>query len=170
MKNRIPVGALQVFVMMCVLTGALHVFAQRSGSPAGREDKLQVVHVQGNVYLIAGAGGNVVAQVGDETVMLVDSGLPEYSDQIRAAVSQITKRPIGFIVNTTIDRDHIAGNEALAKGGVFMLTSANQQRSQAAILAHLNLLTRLTHSDGKLLGMSDAGFPTDTFDNDIWRL
>src|SRR5215831_4316464 len=158
MKNRIPVGALQVFVMMCVLTGALHVFAQQSGSPAAREDKLQVVHVQGNVYVIAGAGGNVVAQVGDETVMLVDSGLPEYSDQIRAVLSRIAKRPIGFIVNTTIDRDHIAGNEALAKEGVFMLTSANQQRAQAAILSHLNLLDRLTQTDGKVFEIPSAGF------------
>jgi len=170
MKNRIPVRALQVFVMTCVLTGVLHVFAQQSGSPAAREDKLQVVHVQGNVYLIAGAGGNVVAQVGDETVMLVDSGLPEYSDQVRAVLSRIAKRPIGFIVNTTIDRDHIAGNEALAKEGVFMLTSANQQRAQAAILSHLNLLDRLTQTDGKALGIPSAGFPTDTFDNDVWRL
>ena len=153
-----------------LISAVMAGFAQQSDPPARRADKLQVIHIQGNVWLIAGAGGNVVAQLGDETVMLVDSGLPEYSEQIRAAVSQITKRPIGFIVNTTIDRDHIAGNEALAKGGVFMLTSANQQRSQAAILAHLNLLARLTQSDGKLLGISDSGFPTDTFDNDVWRL
>ena len=51
-----------------------------------------------------------------------------------------------------------------------MLTSANQQRAQSAILAHLNLLNRLTETDGKALGIASAGFPTDTFDNDVWRL
>src|SRR5215831_9640139 len=159
MRTAVRVLAAIPALISAVMAG----FAQQSNSPARRDDKLQVIHIQGNVWLIAGAGGNVVAQVGDEAVMLVDSGLPEYSEQIRAAVSQITKRPIGFIVNTTIDRDHIAGNESLAKGGVFMLTSANQQRDQAAILAHLNLLDRLTKTDGKALGIPSAGFPTDTF-------
>ena len=134
------------------------------------DDKLQVLHVQGNVYLITGAGGNIAMQVGDETTLLVDTGLAESSEQVRTAIRKIAKRPIGFILNTTIDRDHIGGNEALAKGGVYMLTSANQQRSQAAILAHLNLLNRLTESDAKTFGIGTGGLPTDTFDGDAWRL
>ena len=38
--------------------------------------KLEVesLHVQGQVYLIAGAGGNIAAQVGDESMLLVDTG------------------------------------------------------------------------------------------------
>jgi len=151
---------------------AIALFAQQNRAPeqSSSEGRLHMLHVQGNIYLLAGAGGNVVVQVGDQTVLLVDSGLPEYSDDIRSAVRKLSNRPIGYIINTTIDRDHTGGNEALAKGGVYMLTSANQQRPQAAILAHLNLLDRLTGSDAKAFGIGANGFPTDTYDNDVWRI
>ena len=148
---------------------AYGVFGQQGRPPQPAESKLQVLPVQGDIYLIAGAGGNVVVQAGEETTLLVDTGLPEYSDEIRNILRRIAKRPVGFVLNTTIDRDHTGGNAALSQGGVYMLTSANQQRAQSAILAHLNLLNRLTEGDGKTLGIASAGFPTDTFDNDVWR-
>jgi glyoxylase-like metal-dependent hydrolase (beta-lactamase superfamily II) len=162
-----------VFAAILLIAAASAVFSQSDRTPqsqAFHEGRLQIIHVQGNVYLIAGAGGNIVAQVGDETVVLVDSGLPEYSDEIRSALRRLTNRPVGFIINTTIDRDHTGGNENLAKGGVYMMTSANQQRPQAAIISHLSLLDRFTAADGAALGIGANGLATDTYDNDTWRL
>ncbi len=132
--------------------------------------QVEVVHVRGNIYVIAGAGGNITVQVGDQAVVLVDSGLPQYSEQIRAAIRTISKKPIGYIINTTVDRDHTGGNEALAKGGFFLLESANQQRPQASIVAHLKLLDRLNAPADKDIAIPRAGFPTDTYDNDEWKL
>ena len=90
--------------------------------------------------------------------LLVDSGLPECSDEIRAALRRLSDRSIGFIINTTIDRDHTGGNENLAKGGVDLMTSANQKRPQAAIVSHLSLLDRLTGADGAALGIGAKWF------------
>jgi len=132
--------------------------------------QLEVVHVKGNVYLIAGAGGNITMQVGDQAVVLVDSGFPQYSEQIRAAIRTISKKPIGFIINTTVDRDHTGGNEELAKGGLFMLESANQQRPQASIVAQLKLLDRLNVAGDKEIAIPQAGWPTDTYDTGDWKL
>ncbi|MEQ1883761.1 MAG: hypothetical protein ABL967_01785 [Bryobacteraceae bacterium] len=162
----ILMAALVLFFAAWTLT------AQQRNTPATgqNEGSVQVLPVQGSVYLIAGAGGNVVVQVGDETTLLVDTGAPGYSEQIRAVLGRIAKRPVGFVLNTTIDKDHTGGNEALSNGGVYMLTSANQQRAQSAILSHLNLLNRLTDGDGKALGIASNSFPTDTFDTDSWRL
>ena len=42
---------------------------------ASSAQQLEVIHVKGNVYLIAGAGANITMQVGDQAVVLVDSGL-----------------------------------------------------------------------------------------------
>jgi glyoxylase-like metal-dependent hydrolase (beta-lactamase superfamily II) len=146
--------------------GIVCAIAQNGGtSPA-----IQVLHVKGNVYLIAGAGGNITAQIGDETVVLVDSGLPKYSQEVIAAIRTISQKPIGYIINTTIDPDHTGGNENLAKGGFFMLTSANQQRPAAAIVSHLNLLNRLNRPDDKETALSSAAFPTDTYDGTDWKL
>jgi cyclase len=136
---------------------------------SGRAPEIEVLHVKGNVYLIAGAGGNITMQAGDEAVVLVDSGLPQYSKEVMAAIRKVSQKPIGYIINTTIDRDHTGANENLAKGGFFMLTSANQQRSAAAIVSHLNLLNHLnTPSDKQTT--SSGGWPTDTYDTADWKL
>lgn len=130
----------------------------------------QVLHVKGNVYVIAGAGGNITVQTGDQAVVLVDSGSAQFSNEVREAIRTISKKPVGYIINTTVDRDHTGGNEALAKDGFFMLTSANQQRQTASIVGHLNLLSRLQKADDKSIVVGAANWPTDTFDGADWKL
>jgi glyoxylase-like metal-dependent hydrolase (beta-lactamase superfamily II) len=85
--------------------------------PMPADVKLQVLPVFGNVFLIAGGKSNVVAHIGDDGVMLVDSATADISDQVIKAVSVLTPRPIRYIVNTTFDADHYGGNERLAAAG-----------------------------------------------------
>jgi glyoxylase-like metal-dependent hydrolase (beta-lactamase superfamily II) len=120
--------------------------------------------------MIAGAGGNITVQAGDQAVVLVDSGSAPFSDDVREAIRKISTKPVGYIINTTIDRDHTGGNEALAKDGFFMLTSANQQRQTASIVGHVNLLTRLNAPDDKAIAAPAANWPTDTYDGTDWKL
>lgn len=152
----------------CFLTAAAATGALSQG-PAARP-KLQVVHVKANVYLIAGAGGNITVQTGDQAVVLVDSGLAQFSDEVRDAIRTISKKPVGYIINTTVDRDHTGGNEALARDGFFMLTSANQQRQTASIVGHVNLLNRLNAANDKTFAAGPASWPTDTYDGADWKL
>jgi len=63
--------------------------------------KVELLHVQGNVYMIAGAGANITVQVGDEFVMLVDTGVPEMSNTVIAAIRALTDKPIFLIVATS---------------------------------------------------------------------
>ena len=53
---------------------------------------IRVLPVRGNVYVLAGAGANVVASVGRDGVMLVDSGAPKMSDPLLAAVQDLARR------------------------------------------------------------------------------
>ena len=153
----------------CLLAAAaICTFSQDGG--AGRKAKIEVLHVKGNVYLIAGAGGNITVQTGDQAVVLVDSGSAQLSDEIREAIRKISTKPVGYIINTTVDRDHTGGNEALAKGGFFMLTSANQARQTASIVGHVNLLSRLNATDDKLTAATSGNWPTDTYDGPDWKL
>ncbi len=140
-----------------------------SQNPSARP-KLQVVHVKANVYLITGAGGNITVQTGDQAVVLVDSGIAQFSDDVREAIRTISMKPVGYIINTTVDRDHTGGNEALAKDGFFMLTSANQQRQTASIVGHVNLLNRLNAAVDKTFAATAANWPTDTYDGPDWKL
>src|SRR4030095_5488833 len=53
---------------------------------------VETLHVAGNVYLIAGAGGNIAASIGDDGVIMVDSGLAAGSEKILAAIPQTAMR------------------------------------------------------------------------------
>ena len=61
---------------------------------------LHVLPVQGNVYMLVGAGGNITVQAGKEGVLLVDTGLAQNADRVLAEVRKISDRPIRYIINT----------------------------------------------------------------------
>ena len=45
-----------------------------AGSWRSRRKSIETMHVQGNVYMLVGAGANVAVQIGDDGVLVVDSG------------------------------------------------------------------------------------------------
>jgi len=76
-----------------------------------------MMHVQGSVWMLVGAGGNITAQIGDEGVLLVDTGKRGVTEDVLKALRTVTDKPIRIIINTSVDADHIDGNEPLAKVG-----------------------------------------------------
>ena len=54
-----------------------------------QESAIEVVRVSGPIYLIAGAGGNITASIGDDGVMLVDSGTAEMAEEVLAAIRAV---------------------------------------------------------------------------------
>src|SRR4029077_10192680 len=71
------------------------------------DNDLHVLPVQGNVSMIVGDGANIAMSVGNDGVLLVDSGLPENVDKLVALVRQVApNKPIRLIINTNADKDH----------------------------------------------------------------
>ena len=116
--------------------------------------ELQMLPVQGNVYLLAGAGGNIVVQIGAQGTLVVDTGLADRSDAVLAAIRKLTPKPIQYIINTNVDADHTGGNDALRKAGA-TYTGANvtanltDVKLGAQIFAHDNVLLRMSAPTGK---------------------
>src|SRR2546421_12306607 len=54
-------------------------------------DDLRILPVRGNVFMIAGAGGNIVASVGRDGVLLVDTGTAAMSGKVIATVQQLSR-------------------------------------------------------------------------------
>src|SRR5262249_23910806 len=64
--------------------------------------QIQTLKVQGNIYLLAGAGSNIALQTGDAGVLLVDTGFEQMSGKILEAVRKISNKPIRTIIDTTL--------------------------------------------------------------------
>ncbi|HVZ60994.1 MAG TPA: hypothetical protein VG892_09445, partial [Terriglobales bacterium] len=71
---------------------------------------VHLIHVQGNVYMIAGAGPNLTLQVGDDYMILVDSGTPGKSAAILAAMRTVSNRRVQYLINTSADPTHTGNN------------------------------------------------------------
>ena len=58
--------------------------------------EVQVIirHVAGTVYVVAGAGGNIAVQGGDDGLLLVDNNFSVFYDQIMASIRQVSDKPI----------------------------------------------------------------------------
>jgi cyclase len=131
------------------------VFSARAQQPANAlEAELHMVKLQGNVYALLGAGGNIAIQAGSEGVVLVDAGTTEMAPRVLAEIKKISDQPIRQILNTSLRRDHIGGNEILAKAGAYP-TGAGPNNpvnamtgAPALVVGHENMLTRLSAMKG----------------------
>ena len=54
---------------------------------------LSVIPVQGNVYPIPGAGGNIAVQIGDDGVLVVDTGREEKAGRVLDAIRSRSESP-----------------------------------------------------------------------------
>jgi len=140
---------------------------------AAAQDKpaaaLDAVEVRPNVFLLAGAGGNVVVQIGPAGVVLVDSGTSQASDAVLASVGRLGKGPIRYILNTSADADHTGGNDRLSRAGRTILGNPGSSGfsadvftngGAAGVLAHENVLARMSAPSS---GLPFSVWPTKTY-------
>ena len=91
-NSRTFANALRVALALGALAMPPHFArAQQSDNKAGK-GKVEILHVQGNVYMISGAGANITVQVGKQVVFLVDSGVAPMSNQVLAAIRSVTDK------------------------------------------------------------------------------
>jgi glyoxylase-like metal-dependent hydrolase (beta-lactamase superfamily II) len=118
---------------------------------------IKVFPVQGKVSLLVGAGANIAVQVGPEGVLVVDSGLEAHGEKVLAAIRSLSHAPIRWLVNTSFLPDHTGGNALLAKNG------SNTQGNPLPIVAHENVLARLSAPAGSGTLAPTAAWPTDAY-------
>jgi glyoxylase-like metal-dependent hydrolase (beta-lactamase superfamily II) len=85
-----------------------------------------VTQISGNVALISGVGGNVVALSAPDGLLVIDSGAPEYSRDLMKALGSLPGgKNIRTVFNTHWHWDHTGANEALRKAGAQIIAHEN---------------------------------------------
>ena len=130
--------------------------------------ELSTLHVQGNVHLISGAGGNIALQTGSLGAVVVDTGNGKMNDKVIAAINKLSEKPLQYLINTHYDPEFTGGNVGVRRAGV-TITGANvtgdlqDARDGAQIIAHDNVLNRMSAPTGKQPPTPEASWPTQTF-------
>jgi glyoxylase-like metal-dependent hydrolase (beta-lactamase superfamily II) len=182
-------------------------------APAQTASEIHVMPVQGNVYMLVGAGSNITVSVGRDGVLLVDTGAEPMSARVQATVLQLQAavtavaapnrcvglhcpqtpfgwtspalnaviaspappKPIRYIVNTNADPDHTGGNQRLARlpegtkivGATFPPVAV---APSAIIIAHENVLNRMSQPEPGRMPIPAAAWPNDTYHTRSYKL
>jgi glyoxylase-like metal-dependent hydrolase (beta-lactamase superfamily II) len=152
---------------------AVALLACLAVTPAFAQE-LEVLPAQGNVFMIVGANGNTAVQIGHEAVVVVDTQTATASDELLAAISTLSSKPIRYIINTSADAEHTGGNEVLSRAGTYVRLidtfDPRGSRSDAAIIAHVNVLERMSSPTGTEAPAAAGAWPSDTYFTEDWEL
>jgi cyclase len=173
----------RVFAAACL--AAATMVAPHAQQPVGqaalRAEWPQTLKVQGieilpvnkQIFLLVGAGANVTVQIGDEGVTMVDAGAPGQAERLLAAVSQLTRRRVRFLINTSADPDHVGGNGPIVKAsgglrgpsveGAPGAVGPRPQNVGVLTIAHENAFNRMSAGTPLLPALTGDALPASSF-------
>lgn len=128
--------------------GGLLLRAQAAG--------INVTPLRDKLYLLSGAGGNIVIMEGPDGLLMVDSGLTDSTAGILAKTDKMGNGKVVQLFNTHWHTDHTGSNVILGQKG-------------AKIVAQENVKTRLAKGQymeffkRKVDPMDPEGLPSETF-------
>lgn len=119
--------------------------------------------INDHLYMITCLGGeelnlppytaNIIASVGPDGLLLIDDGFRSTAEELRDTLMRLSPTGKRIIINTHYHGDHVSGNQAL--------------RDNAVILAHRNVLNRLSGYYFNLPGPPDPNRPHVGFDDSL---
>ena len=84
-----------------LLTVSLLFAISAQGQTDFSKVQIKVTKVNGNVYMLEGAGGNIGVSVGEDGILIVDDQFAPLADKIREALKGLgADKKLRFILNT----------------------------------------------------------------------
>jgi cyclase len=115
------------------------------------EVKITSQAVSESVHMLAGMGGNIGVSVGPEGILVIDDQYAPLAEKIAAAIGDISKQPIKYIVNTHYHGDHTGSNAYFT------------EVKGSTIFAHNNVRKRLAEKEDH----THAELPVVTFQEGV---
>jgi cyclase len=117
--------------------------------PAETLHLAQIEKVRDNLYLITGGGGNTAVFVTSDGVIMIDTKLPGFGQEILNQVRTVTDKPVTYVLNTHTHRDHVGGNAFFS--------------ATAEVIAQQNTAARMKTLPMFKEGGEKRGLPNRTF-------
>ena len=113
-----------------------------------------------NMYIIHGAGVNVVISIGDDGVILVDDQYAPVTEKIKEVIANLTNKSIKIVINTHWHPDHTGGNNYLGESGAIIVSHDNvrKQLSEDQFFEFINLT---------IPALPEKGLPIITFSDNM---
>jgi cyclase len=176
MRRLVMAGSIVAATTSLAVAPALHAQArgQGAGTPAaagrgGAAADIRVLKVRENVFLLSGAGGNITLMTFPEGALLVDTGTTQMANAVLDTVKRLSPKPIAHIINTNASDDHVGGNAVLAASGRRIPLEVVQGEGPM-IVAHENVMTRMSAPTGKEAAAPERAWPNETYHLDEMKL
>jgi glyoxylase-like metal-dependent hydrolase (beta-lactamase superfamily II) len=136
----------------CVFLLLLMTNLTRGTEPAA---EFTVSPLAGSVSVLQGFDNNIVVSVGDDGIVMVDTGVAEAAKPLLAALRRLSGKPIRFVIDTHAHSDHSGGNPFFQK--------------LAPVISSGNVRQRLTTGNEKTRDkpMTAEGLPVVTFEGEM---
>ncbi len=82
-----------------------------------------------DLHVLFGIGGNMVASIGENGVLLVDDQIPELFPKISNTIKGLGGDKIDFVINTHFHFDHADGNLTLGPEGAWIVSHSSARKA-----------------------------------------
>ena len=113
-----------------VCRGSAQIDVRAQAKPPSSD--IRVLPIRGNIYLLSGAGANIVASVGKDGVLLVDTGSAQMADKVLETVRALSRMVTASPDAAEVVRRRAAGMPVVGKLGA----AADDGRSARAAADH----------------------------------
>ena len=118
--------------------------------------EIQTIKAADGIYMLTGKGGNIGLSTGADGVFLIDDQFAPLTDRIQAAITQVSDKPVKFVLNTHWHPDHTGGNENLGSSGTVIIAHDNV-RKRLSVDSFIEMFNMQSPA------MAPAGLPVITF-------
>lgn len=108
-------------------------------------------------------GGNIAISSGQDGLVMIDNGMPNILDKLRAEIEKISDAPVDYLISTHVHGDHTGNNAAFGKAGTRLISHRNLRanmrkngvgNSDEFIAAPVTALAEITFNDQMTLNVN----------------
>jgi len=112
-----------VILNICMMSVGGRAFPQNTTT-----DKYAPIKVTEGIYRIKNFGCNIAVMIGDDGVLIIDSGDQAAAVKTDSVIKTISNKPVRYVLNTHFHFDHVGGNKKLSGNDAVIVAQENTRQ------------------------------------------